>query len=381
MAWNTPGDQNSDQDKNRDPWKENRSGGNRPGNEFEKWLDDLSKKFNNFFDGNGKGPENFFSNIPLLLLGLAALWLASGFYILDEKERGVVLRLGKFHSIQEPGLRWKANFVDTVKVINVTEIRSLSHNALILTEDGNIVDVDVSAQYRVTNPKDYWLEVRDSDGTLKDALESALRHVMGQKKMDIAISKGREEVKVELAERLQAYLDKYKTGITIDEINVEDIQPPDAVQAAFDDVEKADQERDQIIDQAEAYYNKVVPEARGQAKRLVQEAQAYREKIIAESEGEADRFTKLLTEYKKAPKVTRERLYLETVGEVMNNTSKVMVDVKGGNNMMYLPLDQIAKQQPAQRQMTTEQVKRVLQQTQQSLPQSSRIERSVRGTR
>jgi modulator of FtsH protease HflK len=352
MAWNAPGDQNSNQ---KDPWKKGGQN-NNSSNEFDKIIEDLTQRFKSI--NGGGGFESLLSNIPVLLIVALIIWVLSGFYVVNEKERGVVLRFGKYQNIVDPGLRWKLNLIDKVNIINTTEIRSVSHKALVLTEDSNVVEVEISVQYRVIDPKKYWLAIRYPEKTLKDSMESALRHVMGTKQMDSAISSDREAVKIGIDERLQTYLDKYHTGIMIDEINVEDIQPPEEVQDAFDDVEKADQDKQQIVDQAEAYYNKIVPEARGEAKRLLEESYAYKEKIIAESEGESIRFNLLLVEYKKAPKVTRDRLYLEAIGEVMTTTTKVIVDVDGGNNMIYLPLDKMVRNSSVDQ--TIEKVQEVL---------------------
>jgi membrane protease subunit HflK len=212
-----------------------------------------------------------------------------------------------------------------------------------LTKDENIVDVTVSVQYQISNPENYVLEIRDPDNSLAQATESALRHVVGSSIMDDALTTGREEIALMVKARLQIYLDRYDTGLQVVIVNIEDSSPPDQVQEAFDDVIKAREDEVRVRNVAETYANGLVPEARGQAQRMIQDAQAYREQVIAEAEGDAARFNLLLGEYKKAPEVTRSRLYLEAVQNVMANSTKVMIDVEGGNNILYLPLDKIAQ--------------------------------------
>jgi membrane protease subunit HflK len=233
--------------------------------------------------------------------------------------------------------------IDAVSTINVTKVRSLSRRALMLTEDENIVQVNLSVQYRVSSPKDFLLNVRNPEQSLENATESALRHEVGSSEMTDILTEGREALAQNVRARLQQYLDRYGVGIEVRSVNVESTSAPDEVQAAFDDVIKAREDEQRVKNQAEAYANGVIPEARGKAQRVIEEANGYKEEIIARADGEADRFVKLLTEYRKAPDVTRERLYLQTMEEVMAKSSKVLVDVKGGNNMMYLPLDKLGQ--------------------------------------
>jgi membrane protease subunit HflK len=267
-----------------------------------------------------------------------------GFYQVDEQERAVVLRLGKYHSTELPGLRWNPRFIDQVSSINVTRVQSHRHEAEMLTEDENIVDVSLSVQFKVADPKDYLLQVRNPQDSLAQATESALRHVVGGSEMHQVLTEGREQIAVETQVRLQGYLDSYRTGIEVIKVNIDSTSAPDEVQAAFDDVIKAKEDEVRLKNEAEAYSNGIIPEARGYAQRQLEEANAYKEQVIAQSEGEAERFEKLLSEYRKAPTVTRERLYLDAVQNIMENSSKVMVDVEGGNNMLYLPLDKIIEQ-------------------------------------
>ncbi|MEY3017291.1 MAG: rane protease subunit HflK, partial [Pseudomonadota bacterium] len=231
--------------------------------------------------------------------------------------------------------------IDEVSKINVTRVRSSTHSGLMLTEDENMISVELSVQYTVSNPKDFLLAVRDPELSLHHATESALRHVVGSSAMHDVLTDGRENIAIEIQARLQNYLNDYTTGIQVAKVNVEETRPPREVQAAFDDVIKAREDEQRVKNEAEAYANGIVPEARGMAQRLIEEASAYKQSVIAQAQGQAARFEALLAEYKRAPEVTRERLYIEAIESVMTNSSKVMVDVEGGNNMMYLPLDKI----------------------------------------
>jgi membrane protease subunit HflK len=267
-----------------------------------------------------------------------------GFYQVDQQERAVVLRLGVYHDTRGAGLQWNPPLIDIVEIINVTKVRSVRHQATMLTEDENIVDVTVSVQYTVNDPANFLLKVRDPETSLKHALESALRHVVGGSKMDLVITEGREQLAVEVRSRLQGYLNVYSTGIFVSQVNIDDSQPPTQVQEAFNDVTRAKEDKEKFKNEAEAYANAIIPEARGQAQRQLEEAQGYRDQVVASAQGEAHRFVKLLGEYQKAPEVTRQRLYIDTVQQVYADSTKVMVDVEGGNNMMYLPLDKIVGQ-------------------------------------
>jgi membrane protease subunit HflK len=231
--------------------------------------------------------------------------------------------------------------IDKVAKINTTQVRSHASRGTMLTEDENIVDVSLAVQYVVANPQDFYLRVKDPELSLAHATESALRHVVGSSEMHGVLTEGREILAIAVQERLQNYLDRYGTGLQISKVNVENAQAPREVQSAFDDVIRAREDEERSKNEAETYRNGIVPEARGYAQRLLEEANAYKSKVIAEAEGDASRFTKLYVEYKKAPEVTRERLYIDALQRVMSSTSKVLVDVEGGNNMMYLPLDKL----------------------------------------
>lgn len=347
MAWNEPGN------NNKDPW----GGGNKRGDEgppdLDEALKNLQKKIAGVF-GGGKGGSggpgaagggiNKFIVTVLAVLALV-VFIISGVGIVNEQEQAVVLRLGKYQQTKGPGIRWNPPLIDKVYTENVTRIRNWSSKEQMLTQDLNIVDVTVSVQYAINDARDYVLKVRSPEESLRQAANSALRHVVGSSGMHDVLTQGREQIAVDVQVRLQAYLDAYQTGIFVEKVNIEESTPPVEVQAAFDDVIKAREDEERYKNQAQSYANGVIPEARGHAQRVKEEAQAYKEQVIAEAQGESQRFEFLLAEYLKAPAVTRERLYLDSVQEVMSKSSKVLVDVEGGNNMLYLPLDKIVNRQ------------------------------------
>jgi modulator of FtsH protease HflK len=358
MAWNEP----DNNDRKNDAWG---SGGQRGGKDqgppdideiFGSLLKKLSKGLGSGNGGNQGGDGNGISGgdglsagimLGILVIGLA-IWAVSGFYTVNEQERGVVLRFGRaLDDLVQPGLHWNPPLIDEVHKINVTRVFDRNFNHTMLTEDDNIVAVTMSVQYIITDARKFYLEVKDPIISLEQAAESALRHVVGSAIMTNVLTVSRGQIAQDVRERLQSYLDHYGTGITISQVNVDRAQPPEEVRAAFDDVIKADEDNRSLQNEARAYASQVVPEARGRARRQIEEAMAYRDRVIARAEGETERFEALLTEYQKAPAVTRQRLYLETFQEVLANTSKVMMDVEGGgNNMIYLPLDRLMEQQP-----------------------------------
>ena len=345
-----------------DPWgtpsssSSNRGNSNKPSNDRPPDLDELVDKWREGIGGilnkggkrggrssrsGGGGKANNW--ISLAILGLLVIfWAGNGFYVINEQERGVVLRLGKYNTTLQPGLRWQPYLIDTVEIVNTTRVRSLDTRALMLTEDENIVDVALQVQYVVQSAKDFYLNVRNPENSLREATDSALRHVVGGTGMDQIITEGRAEVAASVKTRLQLYLDNYATGILISQVNIQSADPPTEVKPAFEDVISAREDEVRFTNQATAYANRVIPEARGKAQRITEEAQGYRARVIARADGEADRFSKLLAEYSQAPEVTKKRLYLEAMEQVLQNSSKVIVDVDGGNNIMYLPLDRIA---------------------------------------
>lgn len=345
MAWNEPGGGGD-----KDPW------GNR-GNDGPPDLDEAFRKLQNSLSemfgggggsGSGGGSGGAGLNLNLIWFGIGALflvWLVMGVYQLDEQERGVVLRFGELHDDSVgPGLHWNPPLVDVVLSDNVTQVRTREHVSEMLTEDENIVRVKMSVQYVINDVAKYLLRVRSPDQSLYQATESALRHEVGSAIMNDVLTEGRALLGQRVQERIQTYMDRYNTGIQVTKVQIDETAPPDAVRAAFDDVIKAREDEVRFRNEANAYANQIVPEARGQAQRLREEALAYQQRVIAQSRGEAERFNKLYAEYEQAPEVTRERIYLDTIESVFSNSTKVMVDIEGGNNLMYLPLDKILEQ-------------------------------------
>ena len=361
MAWNEPGGNG----KNQDPWgngddknrKDRGKGGNEQGPpDLDEALGQLQDKLSEIFGGKKKGsgsgnkltgPTNSPMMFGVLFVIAALVWGGLGFYTVDQQERGVVLRLGKFSEVVGPGLQWNPPLVDKVTVVNTTRVRSSDHNAQMLTGDENIVDVGMTVQYVVSDASAFVLQVRSPDQSLGLAAESALRHVVGGSGMDSILTQGRNALAVEVQSQLQSNMQIYGTGIQVTQVNIKNAQAPDQVQHAFDDVIKAREDEQRSKNEAETYAKGILPEARGAAKRMLAEADAYKQQVVANAEGEAARFSAVLAEYKKAPNVTRERLYLDTMQKVLSNNSKVLVDVEGGNNVMFLPLDKLMQNRSA----------------------------------
>ncbi len=349
MAWNEPGGGKQD---DKDPW------GNRD-DQGPPDLDEAFRKLQNnlsqMFGGGGKSGGGSTPSQPLngRLIGLGLLivvgvYFVMGVYTVDQQERGIVLRFGKaVDEVILPGLHWNPRFIDQVLIENVTQVRSRPHDSEMLTEDENIVKVKMTVQYVIDDIKKYKLNVREPDKSLNQATESALRHVVGSTEMHEVLTEGRAGVALDVKARIQTYMNNYGTGIQVTQVNIDETAPPDAVRAAFDDVIRAREDEVRLRNEADAYANQIVPEARGEAQRYLEEAQAYKERVIAQSRGEAERFNKLYAEYKRAPEVTRARMYIDTMEAVMSNSTKVMVDVDGGNNILYLPLDKIMEQTQA----------------------------------
>jgi membrane protease subunit HflK len=342
MAWNEPGGGNN---KPKNPW----GGGDQGPPDLDEALKKLQDKLGGLFGGRGSSGGGGSAGVSGAMLGVFVagallVWGLMGFYQIDQQERGVVLRFGKYLETVQPGLQWNPPLIDEVTTVNTTKVRAASLREIMLTQDENIVEVKLSVQYVIDDPAKFVLKVRDPERSLQHASQSALRHVVGGTSMDRVLTGGRAQIAIDVKSRLQDYINLYETGILISQVTVDESKPPTQVQAAFDDVIKAREDEERVKNEAEAYANGIVPEARGGAQRQIEEASAYREEVIANAEGEAERFNKLLAEYRKAPEVTRERLYLDAVQEVYTNTSKVMVDVEGGNNVMYLPLDKLAAQ-------------------------------------
>jgi membrane protease subunit HflK len=353
MSWNEPGG-----DK-KDPW----SGRNEPNTppDLDEVMRSLQEKLGGIFgggsDNNSQNNGSSAKGLSLVVAGAAVLWSLSGFYTVDEGTRGVVTRLGAYVNTTQPGLNWHLPApIDQVQVINVEQQRfievgyrsgggqatgSVPKEAMMLTRDENIVDVRLAVQYQVKDAKDYAFNVLDPASTLKQVTESVERGVIGRSDMDFVLTEGRTEIVAAIKSEIQSVMDAYKTGILITSVNLQDAQPPEQVQGSFEDAIKAREDKQRLINEAEAYSNDVVPKSRGAASRIVQEAEAYKEKVIAQTLGDSSRFAQLLTEYKKAPAVTKQRMYIEAMESVLDHTNNVLVDVKGGNNVMYLPLDKL----------------------------------------
>jgi membrane protease subunit HflK len=339
MAWNEPGG-------GKDPWGNGSGkGGNPP--DLDAALKDIGEKFGKIFGGGGSGSGGGIGGTAIvgILLIISVIWGLLGFYQIDAKEKALVLRLGKFHEIVGDGLHWNPPLIDLITRVRVTEERQYETRGQMLTQDENIVELPLTVHYNIKSVKDFVLNVKAPENSLRHATDSALRHVVGSSGLDEVVSTGREQLSIDVQERLQTYLDSYGTGIKVVKVNILEAKPPSAVKAAYDDVIKAREDRERVINEAQAYANGIVPEARGRAKRVIEEAKGYQARVVADAEGETERFDKLLAEYQKAPEVTRQRLYLDTMQSVMENSSKVLVDVEGGNNMLYLPLDKIMQQQ------------------------------------
>ena len=340
MAWNQPGGDN------KDPW------GGKGGNEGPPDLDEMARKMrdkmNSFFGGRGGrggkgggGGGGISMNYGVIAIVALVAWVLSGIYIVEPAERGVVLRLGKYNETTGPGPHWFMRGIESVDKVDVDNLRTVSHRARMLTMDENIIQVEVAVQYQVRDAKEYLFKVFDPDYTLETAAESALREVIGGISMDEFLSGGRGEIVRQTKELAQLILDKYNAGLIITSVNLQDPQPPEEVQGAFEDAIKAREDQERYKNQAEAYALDILPKARGDATRKREAAIAYRDQIVAKAEGEASRFTQTLVEYRKAPEITRKRLYMDTMEYVFANSSKVVMAVKDGNNLMYIPLDKL----------------------------------------
>ncbi|UQY43721.1 FtsH protease activity modulator HflK [Erwinia sp. PK3-005] len=353
MAWNQPGNNGQD----RDPWgSSNNQGGNSGGNKGGRDqgppdLDDifrkLSKKLGGLGGGNKGGDHSRSSGNGGKLVGIVAvaavvIWAASGFYTIKEAERGVVTRFGQFSHLVEPGLNWKPTFIDQVRAVNVEAVRELAASGVMLTSDENVVRVEMNVQYRVTDPERYLFAVTSADDSLRQATDSALRGVIGRSSMDRILTEGRTVVRSETQREIDETIRPYNMGITVLDVNFQAARPPEEVKAAFDDAIAARENREQYVREAEAYANEVQPRANGQAQRILEEARAYKSRTVLEAQGEVARFAKILPEYKAAPEITKERLYIETMERVLSNTRKVLVN-SNNNNLMVLPLDQLMR--------------------------------------
>lgn len=341
MAWNEPGNNG----KNNDPWKQ---GGRDQGPpDLDEVFRNFGKKLGGIFGGgksSGGSSGGSSAALVLILIVAALVWAFSGFYTIKESERGVVLRFGQYHDEVGPGIHWKPTFIDNVLPVDVSSVRTLRSDGFMLTQDQNLVRVTFEIQYRVFNARLYKFSVVDADGSLRQATDAALRYVIGHSIMDDVLTRGREVVRQNTRQELEGIIDPYKMGIALVDVNFRDARPPEEVREAFDDAIKAQEDQERYVQEAQAYAREIEPRARGQVNRVMQEADAYKQQIVLKAQGEVARFEKLLPEYLAAPKVTRDRMYIETMEQVYSNTSKVLVDVKNGNNIMYLPLDKMINQ-------------------------------------
>ncbi|MFZ1537948.1 MAG: FtsH protease activity modulator HflK [Chromatiaceae bacterium] len=360
MAWNEPGGGG-----NKDPWG-GKSGGDPQGGppDLDEVVRKLQERLGNLFGGNKKPPRagsedegggsgGGFPGLPGggisrtvagLVAGIAfVIWLASGIYIIQPAERGVILRFGSYAYMTEPGPHWHIPYpFENVVKVNVDEISSFTHKATMLTQDENIVELELTVQSRIQDAADYLFQDQAPEKTLRDATETEVRKTIGASKLDYILTEGRGAVATTIKDRVQALMNQYKTGLEVTSVNMQPAKPPEQVKEAFDDAIKAREDKERLENKAEAYSNEILPQARGEAARMEADAKAYRDRVIASAEGESARFLSVLTEYAKAPEVTRERLYLETMEQVLSDTNKVLLDVKeGGNSLIYLPLDQM----------------------------------------
>lgn len=356
MSWNEPGG------SKKDPWSGRDQQETPP--DLDEILTKLRESIAKLFGGRpGAGkPHGYPSKMWGLLPGIPlGIWLLTGIYIVDEGNRGVVTRFGKYVDTTMPGPHWHFPLpIETVSIVNVEQQRfievgyrssgrqqatgSVPKEALMLTKDENIVDIRLAVQYQIKNAKDYLFNVLEPDATLKQVTESAQRSIIGKNTMDFVLTEGRSGIADEIKTEIQQILDKYQAGIRVITVNFVDAQPPEEVQSAFEDAIKAREDEQRLKNEAEAYANEVVPKARGAAARLLEESEAYKQRIIAKAQGEAGRFKELLGEYEKAPDITRERLYIDAIESVLQKSNLFLLDVKGGNNLVYLPLDKIQRQ-------------------------------------
>ncbi|EIJ41764.1 HflK protein [Beggiatoa alba B18LD] len=344
MAWNEPGNNG-----NKDPWGHRKNEQGPP--DLDEVLKKIQDKLNGWFGGSGSGGSFgmgdmgkgiSWSLIGLIAVALLFLWSMFGWYVVQPAEQGVETRFGRYVATTNQGLNWHFPYpIESVQKVNVEQVRAINHRALMLTQDENIVDIELVVQYRITNARDYLFNVNDPDGTLQQATESALREVVGTSEMEKVLTSERDKVTLKTKELIQIIVDRYQTGLIVISVNMQNAQPPTAVQAAFADVIKAREDEERDKNRAQAYANGVLQRATGQAELLRQEAQAYKAVVIARAEGQTQRFLSILNEYEKAPDITRKRMYIETMESILSNSTKMMIDVKGGNNVMLFPLDKL----------------------------------------
>ncbi len=375
--------------------------GKRRGNSGPPDLDEIvrnfNRKLNEIFGKKGGGSDDGDSSdggsgmpsgkgIAAIVVLLVLAWLGSGFYIVDEGQRGVVLRFGKHVETTQPGLRWHIpSPVEVVESVNIGQVRTVEigyrnnvrskvlKESLMLTDDENIIDIQFAVQYILNSPENFMFKNRDPESTVLQVAETAIRQVIGTSKMDFVLYEGREEVTTKTTKLMQEILDRYQIGILINRVTMQNAQPPEQVQAAFDDAVKAGQDRERQRNEGQAYANDVIPRAQGGAARLLEEALGYKQRVISAATGDASRFVQVQAEYTKAPEVTRERMYLDTIQQVLSSTSKILIDQeKGGGNLLYLPLDKLIQTDSAATRPSAAPVR------QQSEPQESDVSSRTR---
>jgi membrane protease subunit HflK len=355
------GSQNNDQNQ------EGKKPNDGPPDLDQLWRDfnqRLNRLFGNKNSGGGDSGGGFTPDMKGAGIGVGAiavivffLWLVSGFFIVQEGQTGVVLTFGKFSHMTPAGFNWRWPYpIQSHEVVNVSQVRTVEvgyrssvknkqpKESLILTEDENIIDIQFAVQYRLKSAADWVFNNRGQEEMVKQVAETAIREIVGKSKMDFVLYEGREKIAFDAGQVMQKILDNYKSGVQISAVTMQGVQPPEQVQAAFDDAVRAGQDRERQKNEGQAYANEVIPKARGAAARLMQEAEAYRSRITATAQGDASRFKQVMVEYQKAPVVTRDRMYLETMQQIFSNTTKIMIDTKGGNNLLYLPLDKLIAQ-------------------------------------
>lgn len=384
MPWNEPGSKNqNDSGSDKDPWgagnNNQRPNGNRDGNQppdLDEVIQNITNKINAMFgskkggsnngggnnsNNNAEGPG--FMSIGLMALVALAIWVVSGFYTVEEGKKAVVLRFGAYHQTNDSGLSWRPRFIDTVQQVDVSTYntvevgyRANSTNqkqkqegeSLMLTEDENIIDIELAVQYNINDPTKLLFNVvsGQEEDVVRQSTESAIREIVGRNTMDFAITDGRGPLANEIKSLLQVILDRYETGINVLAVELQNAQPPAQVKSAFDDVVKAREDREKFKNQAETYANGIIPKARGEAAKQIQIAEGYKESVIARAEGDAKRFQSILAEYSKAPEITRDRLYIEAMEEVLSKSSKLYMDSGSGDgsNVFYLPLDKLVQE-------------------------------------
>jgi membrane protease subunit HflK len=365
--WGRGSQDNNDQDSRQNSRKPN----DGPPDLDQLWRD-FNKRLNRLFGGHGGGSDGGEGggssdghgagiSAGVVAVVIAFLWLVSGFFIVQEGQTGVVMTFGKFSHSTQPGFNWRWPYpIQAHEVVNLSQVRTveigyrsnvrnkLARESLMLTDDENIIDIQFAVQYRLKDASEWVFNNRDQEETVKEVAETAIREIVGKSKMDFVLYEGREKVAFDTSALMQHILDRYKIGVLVTNVTMQAVQPPEQVQASFDDAVKAGQDRERQKNEGQAYANDVVPKARGAASRLLQESEGYRSRVVANAEGEAARFSKILTEYQKAPGITRDRMYIEAMQQIFSSTTKVMVDTKSSNSMIYLPLDKLIAQTAAE---------------------------------